>query len=170
MAKRNQNDVDQLDEPDLIEQEEQQEPVTVSTGDAQGYAAPKAAPKTSKSKEYPITLLVVSVDRGHGTSPSTTIPEYELAVLEAIHGDDGPVQVVSEREGTTTMNAAQAHAAMLNKYNQNKDDVKAVYPRPSKLAKVSGLPYQDGDDAAAKYQTAQFIDHSQENQQETFGE
>lgn len=158
-----------LDLDDQINALDDNEPETVSIGDGGGYAVPKKPADTSFAlngkKKYPLTYLLVTVDRDSSSSPATWVPEYEVEVLKAIHnesaGEEG-IRVHQERSGYTTMNAAEAHAALKIKYGSReaRAAVEHVYRSPSELARATGLPFKRGDDLAAKKQEAQFVDHS----------
>jgi len=144
------------------------EPETVSVGPSGGYAIPKARATSDTAangkKKNPIKMLLVTVDKDASTSPATWIHDYELPILQQIHegGEEG-IQIHKEKDGYTTMNAAEAHAQLLLKYS-HKDSREAVlltYRTPQILARESGLPYRRGDDLAAKHQQSQIIDHSE---------
>lgn len=102
-----------------------------------------------EAQAFPVTILVVNVSRDSSTTTPTTVYEHELPILELIHGEES-VWVVREREGTTPMNAAEAHAQLLAKYRQHQDEVKSIYPSPKALQRASGLPYTKGDSLLSK--------------------
>lgn len=109
-----------------------------------------------------ITQLVVLVDGAPGVTTPTTIFEYELPVLEAVHGEE-MVHVHSEREVDVPegFSAVQAHSQLLAKYPAKyHDDVKRVYPTAKSLARASGLDYKAGDNQAGRFNQAVIRDHS----------
>lgn len=121
----------------------------------------RSAPVTKENGNR-IELSMVIIDRNSATKIADWVPSYEVPVLEAIHGEDY-VYVDSTRDGYTSLNAQGAWSQMLNKYRQEKDQVKvkAVYPTPKSLARATGLPWSEGDNKRAKQQASLVIDHSE---------
>lgn len=123
----------------------------------------KAVPEIHDENE-PETMEIETSNCLINRDSTVTIPvtcfTYEVDVLKEIHGELA-VQVVSTKDVTVdAFNAADAYATLLRKYKQNVNDVRMVYNSPKALAKVSGLSYQQGDDAAVKFQQAEFVDNS----------
>jgi hypothetical protein len=95
------------------------------------------------------------------TAPSVTIPdtvyEYEVAVLEELHGEQS-VTVVSDKDVPLPDNfdAVDAYTQLERKYKTPKgaDAIRFVYRNVQALAKASGLPYAKGDEDTVKYQQA----------------
>ena len=178
MAKRTtpiNEDTDALDLEDQISALNDNEPETVSTGPSGGYAVPKSNPNRDPDlalngkRKNPVKMLLVTVSRDASSAPATWIHDYELEVLKEIHaeslGPDGDgLTVVREKDGYTTMNAAEAHAQLLIKYSapESKAAVLRVYRTPKALADESNLPWNRGDELSAKRQQAQEIDHAEE--------
>jgi hypothetical protein len=119
-----------------------------------------ATAKTKDDSPKTITYVVALVNRVNGEKTPVTVPEYEVPILERIHGDQS-IEILKEFERPSDLNASQAHAQLMSKYSQNHADVKTEYPRPSQLAKASGLPHSVGDDQRAKLQASLEIDHSE---------
>lgn len=105
-----------------------------------------------------IVSVVAVIDRDATVKLPVTVFEYELPVLEAIHGEES-VSVHSSKEVRIPdgFNAAEAYNALLRKYPQHHDTVKSVYPRAATLARSAGLSYAQGDDEAAKGEQASII-------------
>lgn len=126
-------------------------------------AAPPAPRKRAEPKPAErIALLVVLVQGAAGVTTPTTVYEYELPVLEAIHGEEN-VFVHSEKDVDVPagLTASQAHAQMLSKYPPKlHDDVKRVYPTARSLSRASGLVYNRGDNAVGRFNQALIRDHS----------
>jgi hypothetical protein len=105
----------------------------------------------------PTKLLIVTciVEREHIGIP-VAVPEYEVAILQEIHGEMG-VREVSEGEIDMPegLTAATAYAQLQVKYAGHNKDVRQVYPNVRALARLSGLPYTKGDDEAVKFQQAE---------------
>lgn len=102
-------------------------------------------------------LLIVTciVEREHIGIP-VAVPEYEVAVLQEIHGEQS-VREVSEGEIDMPegLTAATAYAQLQARYAGHNKDVRQVYPNVRALARLSGLPYAVGDDEAVKFQQAE---------------
>lgn len=102
-------------------------------------------------------LLIVTcvVEREHIGIP-VAVPEYEVAVLQEIHGELS-VREVSEGEIDMPegLTAATAYAQLQAKYSGHNKEVRQVYPNVRALARLSGLPYAVGDDEAVKFQQAE---------------
>lgn len=162
-------DDDDIDLENQISALNDDEPETVSTGPNGGYVAPKSLATSDTAangkKKNSIKMLLVTVDKDASTSPATWIHDYELPILQQIHegGEEGVI-IHKEKDGYTTMNAAEAHAQLLLKYSHqaSKAVVLLTYRTPQALARDSGLPYRRGDDLAAKHQQSQIIDHSED--------
>lgn len=106
-----------------------------------------------------LALLTVLINR----DPTVTIPvqffEYELPVIEEIHGELS-VSVASSKDVTVpAFSAADAYAQLLRKYAQHPEAVKAIYRNPKALAKESGLSYESGDDQSTRYQQSEVVVH-----------
>lgn len=119
-----------------------------------------------------IVSVVAVIDRDATVKLPVTVFEYELPVLEAIHGEES-VSVHSSKEVRIPdgFNAAEAYNALLRKYPQHHDAVRSVYPRAATLARSAGLSYAQGDDEAAKGEQASIItrDGEQEPTDEAAG-
>lgn len=113
-----------------------------------------------------IVSVVAVIDRDATVRLPVTVFEYELPVLEAIHGEEN-VSVHSSREVRIPdgFNAAEAYNALLRKYPQHHDAVKSVYPRAASLARNSGLSYAAADEQAAKGEQASIITRDDESEQ-----
>jgi hypothetical protein len=125
-------------------------------------AAPSAATTIGTMVDYVKVRLLLS------TSMQVTdeVPEWEVPVLQNIHGEQSVV-VLSSRKRSYPYNAAQALQYMKNKYAKamkDGDPVKDAYKTAKVLAKETGLPYSPGDEAAAKFTGAQTIFHDEDEQ------
>jgi hypothetical protein len=105
-----------------------------------------------------LALLTVLIDRDATVRIPTTVYEYELPVLEEIHGEQS-VSVVDSRDVSVDITAADAYAQLMRKYPQHTEAVKVIYRNPKALARESGLPYAVGDDEAARFQQSSVVIH-----------
>lgn len=80
-------------------------------------------------------------------SASFDVPEWEVEVLQEIHGAEA-VKVTGSHTVNYPYNAAQAMQYLKNKYSTREqgDHIKAIYPRLAAFAKATGLPYRAGDE------------------------
>lgn len=102
-----------------------------------------------------LLLVTCIIEREHIGIP-VAVPEYEVAVLQEIHGELS-VREVSEGEIDMPegLTAATAYAQLQAKYSGHGKEVRQVYPNVRALARLSGLPYVKGDDEAVKFQQAE---------------
>lgn len=105
-----------------------------------------------------LTQLTVIIDRGADIKLPTTIYEYELPILQAIYGEDLVAVVDEDDVEVPAFTANEAHDALRRKYAQNIDAVLSVFPRPSSLAKASGLDVEE-DASKGKLQQSAVMDH-----------
>ncbi|NII54396.1 hypothetical protein [Luteibacter sp. SG786] len=105
-----------------------------------------------------LTQLTVIIDRGADIKLPTTIYEYELPILQAIYGEDLVAVVDEDDVEVPAFTANEAHDALRRKYAQNIDAVLSVFPRPSALAKSSGLDVEE-DASKGKLQQSAVMDH-----------
>ena len=112
-----------------------------------------------------INRCVVTVNRAPSVTIADSVFEYEVAVLEEIHGEQS-VQVVSTKSVPVPedFGAADAFAQLLRKYSDEpgKAAVYFVYRNVAALSKTSGLPYSKGDEADIKYEQASIIVHPED--------
>lgn len=106
-----------------------------------------------------ITFVDVIIDRDATVKIPVSVPEYEVPILEAIHGEANIfVQPDSDHEvEVDELTAAEAWNTLQSKYSQNAGAVKEVFRSVKNFAKESGLPYKTGDEEAAKAQQSQVI-------------
>jgi hypothetical protein len=111
----------------------------------------KPAPKQEdgKAKTTRITRVQGLINREAGVSIPFDVPDYELPVLEELHGA-ASIVVHSETDDDVDFNAAEAHASLMKKYNQHTDVVRGVFRDARSLARESGLPLSKYDEKAAK--------------------
>ncbi len=112
-----------------------------------------------------INQCLVLVQRATSVSIPTTVFEYEVEVLRAIHGEQD-VTVESTRavpvpEG---LNAVTAYAQLQRKYvdAKNQEAIKFVYRNVQALANASGLDYQRGDEETIRFEQATIVVHDEE--------
>jgi hypothetical protein len=86
-----------------------------------------------------VTLLV---ERDTSTTIPMTVPDYEVPVLEAIHGSEMVHEVKRESVKAAKIDPQEAFEAMLRRYRGSEEALTQVYAHPGVLAKAL--------DAAAK--------------------
>lgn len=106
--------------------------------------------------------VLATVDISATLKPAVTVFEYELPVLDAIHGSENEtvLTIVSSKDvDVGDLNAAEAFNTLLRKYPAYQDVVRSVYRNAKVLARETGLPYEQGDDTTAKPMESQFVVH-----------
>lgn len=94
------------------------------------------------------------IDREHIGIPFD-VPEYEVAVLQEIHGELNVRETGEHEAEIEGLTAATAYAQLKAKYSGHIKDVRQVYRSVRELARRSGLTYTPGDDEAEKFQEAE---------------
>lgn len=96
----------------------------------------------------PITLVTLLIERDAATKIPTTVFEYEVPIIEEIHGAD-VVHVIEERAGETTLTAGEAHAQLMAKYktDEHRLIIKSFFRDAKTLSRKSGLPMGSNDGA-----------------------
>lgn len=85
-------------------------------------------------------FYAVLIERDASTKIPLTVPEYEIPVLQAIHGDDrvhfvGDNRPVPNPRPDRAFDPFDAYGALLRKYRQFTDAVRFVYASPQILAR-----------------------------------
>lgn len=109
-----------------------------------------------------INQCVVLVQRAPTVAIPCTVFEYEVAVLEEIHGEqDVTVSSTKAVPVPAGMNAATAYAQLKRKYNDDKgqEAIRFVYRNVQALSKASGLSYSPGDEDAIKFEESTIVVH-----------
>src|SRR5690625_400592 len=88
-----------------------------------------------------VNQVLAIIDRDATTKMPVTVFEWELPVLEEIHGI-GSIAEIEADEVDVSLTASEAFNAMMSKYSQHQNAVKLIYRGGARaLAKASGLPY-----------------------------
>jgi hypothetical protein len=82
-------------------------------------------------------------------------PEHEVAVLREIHGEDDVIETGDHELDAGERTAATEYARLQSKYSGHPDAVRAALGSVRALARQSGLPHEQGDDAAVRQQAAE---------------
>lgn len=101
-----------------------------------------------------VTFVTGVIDREHIAIPFD-VPEYEVAVLQEIHGELNVREIGEHEVEVDDLTAGIAYAQLKSKYSGNIKDVRQVYRSVRELAKRSGLDYNPGDNDAEKFQEAE---------------
>lgn len=101
-----------------------------------------------------VVFVTGVIDREHIGIPFD-VPEYEVAVLEEIHGELNVRETGEHEMAVDGLTAATAYAQLKAKYSGHIKDVRQVYRSVRELARRTGLTYNQGDDEAEKYQEAE---------------
>lgn len=107
-----------------------------------------------------VTYVTGVVAMSTSTTASFDVPEWELDVLQEIHGAEA-VKVTGQHDVEYPYSAAQAFQYMKNKYKtrEGEDLINRVYRRLKDFAKSTGLPYRAGDEGGSAQQASMVIIH-----------
>lgn len=100
-------------------------------------------------------LFVTGVIRREGLAIPFDVPEHEVAVLREIHGEDDVEETGDHELEAGERTAATEYARLQSKYSGHADAVRKAIGSVRALARQSGLPYEQGDDAAVRQQAAE---------------
>lgn len=95
-----------------------------------------------------LTFVDLLIDRDASTKLPTTVPEYELVILEDIYGAENVHELGSRQVVVDDFDAGMAYGALVAKYGGNAESDKAradVFRRERDLAE-----YVEGRDKKAK--------------------
>lgn len=102
-------------------------------------------------------IVTVQIVKGHHRVP-ITVPDYEVPVLEVIHGDDSVIEL-SSRAATAKEKKAdtkEAFEAMVRRYHKNPRALRAVYRTekdfasaiaPGKRRRAAPDPVEESEDS-----------------------
>lgn len=114
---------------------------------------------STEPKKITVPQLVVLISRDSTVTIPVTCFEYELPVLEEIHGEENVTIDSQEDVEVDAFNAAEAYQQLQAKYPQHLEAIRIVYRSPKALAKETGLAYEDGDDNKVRKQSATVVHH-----------
>lgn len=100
-------------------------------------------------------VFVTGTIQREGLGIPFDVPEYEVAVLREIHGEDDVIESGDHEMGAGERTAATEYARLQSKYSGHPDAVRRALSSVRALARNSGLPYEQGDDAAVRQQAAE---------------
>lgn len=112
-----------------------------------------------------MSMLRVKVKKGHTWVPRT-VPEYEVEVLQAVHGADNalvddsepPEEEAKARQPKAYDNAEEAFEALIRKYDRRENIVAKVYPTFRSFAEAFGEAAPAKRGAAKKRSAAKSAD------------
>lgn len=100
-------------------------------------------------------LFITGVIQREGLAIPFDVPEYEVAVLREIHGEDDVIEDGEHEMSAGERTAATEYARLMSRYGGHVDQVRRAFRSVRELARASGLPYEPGDDAAVRSQQAE---------------
>lgn len=100
-------------------------------------------------------VFVTGTIQREGLGIPFDVPEYEVAVLREIHGEDDVIESGDHEMDAGERTAATEYARLQSKYSGHPDAVRRALSSVRALARNSGLPYEQGDDAAVRKQAAE---------------
>ena len=107
-----------------------------------------------------LVISTILIDRGVTLQVPVTAPEYEIAVLEQIHGEEFIIRVSEATQDAEELTADEAFNTLRSKYS--KDAVDPVFKNLKAFAKASGLPLAAGDATPEKDVQSSQIVHTAE--------
>lgn len=110
-----------------------------------------------------VTYVTALVVRSANASTVVEVPEWEIDVLNEMHGSESVI-TQGTRDVLYPHNAAEAMQYLRNKYTtrEQEDVIKRLYPRLRDFAKSTGLPYRAGDEATNQVPASSVIYHTPE--------
>lgn len=100
-------------------------------------------------------VFVTGTIQREGLGIPFDVPEYEVAVLREIHGEDDVIESGDHEMEVGDRTAATEYARLQSKYGGHADAVRQALGSVRALARNSGLPYEQGDDVAVRQQAAE---------------
>lgn len=100
-------------------------------------------------------VFVTGTIQREGLGIPFDVPEYEVAVLREIHGEDDVIESGEHEMDVGERTAATEYARLQSKYGGHPAEVRTALGSVRALARQSGLPYEQGDDAAVRQQAAE---------------